>query len=122
MRIEQIEISNYGPFFVPATLVLELDVTVLTGPNDVGKSSVLRLISRLCQPDGQSATNESEFNYDRMFDASKTDWQDREDFGATFHTTLPKKRDGEYREGPLTPGARAIVHVTLGPRNRKRRV
>jgi predicted ATPase len=122
MQIERIEITNYGPFFSPATLELEPEVTVLTGPNDVGKSSVLRLIDRICQNDFSTPAGEAEFNYDRMFDSSNQDWAAREDFGATFHVRLPEKPSVDSQNQNLTPGARAIVRASLGTRNRKRRV
>jgi ABC-type cobalamin/Fe3+-siderophores transport system ATPase subunit len=47
MFIESIQPLNYGPFSGSVTLHLEPDVTVLTGPNDVGKSSLLKLMSRV---------------------------------------------------------------------------
>jgi len=91
MHIESVEFLNYGPFAIPETLVLEPMVTVLTGPNDVGKSSVLRLLSRFCYIDGKAYAEESEFNHDNLF-SSQTEWQKRDDFGAIVKINLAEPR------------------------------
>ena len=51
MILKSITPKNVGPFDGSSTLHLEPDVTVLTGPNDVGKSLALRAIELLCQHD-----------------------------------------------------------------------
>ena len=44
MKIQTIEVAYVGPFAMPTLLRLDPRVTVLTGANDTGKSSVLRAI------------------------------------------------------------------------------
>lgn len=48
MILKSITPKNFGPFCGDSTLQLDSEVTVLTGPNDVGKSLVLRAIEILC--------------------------------------------------------------------------
>lgn len=48
MILKSITPRNFGPFAAESALTLDPDVTVLTGPNDVGKSLVLRAIQILC--------------------------------------------------------------------------
>ena len=44
MILKEVTISGFRSFFTSQTLKIERDVTVLIGPNDVGKSSILRMI------------------------------------------------------------------------------
>ncbi len=64
MIITSITPINYGPFYHPATLELEEDVTVITGSNDAGKSSLLRLIG-YCFDYNLESFNENDVNLDR---------------------------------------------------------
>lgn len=64
MIIESITPINYGPFYHSATLNLEDDVTVLTGANDAGKSSLLRLIA-LCHHHPTLTFGQYDVNFDR---------------------------------------------------------
>jgi ABC-type Mn2+/Zn2+ transport system ATPase subunit len=80
--LESIEPHNYGPFAFPVTLQLEPDVTVLTGPNDTGKSSLLKLIARISSMNVPNGPTEEEFNLDSLHDKPVT-WNERDDFGAT---------------------------------------
>ena len=47
MKLNWIEVAHLGPFAFPTTLKLDPKVTVLTGANDTGKSSLLRAVSLL---------------------------------------------------------------------------
>lgn len=49
MLLRKLEIHHIGPFTFPVEIEFEEDVTVLTGPNDTGKSVVLRLLSLISQ-------------------------------------------------------------------------
>src|SRR5690242_7332067 len=60
---------KYGPFSHAPTIEFEDDVTVLTGPNDTGKTSVLKLIWRICSSGADVA--EDEFNTDSVSAFSK---------------------------------------------------
>lgn len=74
MIIKSVTPINYGPFYHSATLELEDDVTVITGPNDAGKSSLLRLIGMCC---GVNLKTFSE--YDANFDRNQEftgSWED----------------------------------------------
>ncbi len=48
MKIESITITNFGPFLGNHTLALQPDVTVLTGANDTGKSTIIDLLALVC--------------------------------------------------------------------------
>jgi ABC-type transport system involved in cytochrome c biogenesis ATPase subunit len=100
MFIESIQPVNFGPFAFDDCITLEPDVTVLTGPNDVGKSSVLRLIHRVLTI-GSTSPDESEINADNEHDSSEA-WDTRKDFGAVIRVHL-----GD--EDPLPPGTPRLV-------------
>jgi ABC-type transport system involved in cytochrome c biogenesis ATPase subunit len=68
MIFQEITPQGLGPFSVPATLKLEHDVTILTGPNDVGKSYLLRLFQLLC---GTVGVEEDDVNSERVYDAER---------------------------------------------------
>ncbi|WP_417389749.1 ATP-dependent nuclease [Gimesia sp.] len=48
MKLKSITPKNIGPFVSTATLYIDPEVTVITGPNDVGKSLALRAIEIFC--------------------------------------------------------------------------
>lgn len=48
MILKSISPENFGPFVAGTTLEVDPEVTVLTGPNDAGKSLALRAIELLC--------------------------------------------------------------------------
>jgi predicted ATPase len=89
--LESLETQNYGPFAVPVTLELDPEVTVLTGANDTGKSSLLRLLSRISTIESPEAVGEFEFNQDNLHDTA-SNWQERDDFGAVARYQLSRPR------------------------------
>jgi hypothetical protein len=86
MFIESVQPANYGPFALSTTLALEKDVTVLTGPNDAGKSSMLHLLARCLDFDADAA-GQQEFNADNEHEAVEA-WTTRDDFGAVITLRL----------------------------------
>jgi predicted ATP-dependent endonuclease of OLD family len=85
MILKRLVIENYGPFSSRTTLEVDDKVTILTGANDVGKSSILRLIQQICE--GKVIT-EDEVNTYRRYEAN-TPWSEDERVRciATFITT-----------------------------------
>ena len=71
MILKRLHIENYGPFAVAASIDIDRQVTVLTGPNDVGKSTILRLIKTICE---SSKATVDDVNVDRTYD-SGVPWQ-----------------------------------------------
>ncbi len=69
MPLKSLRATNFGPF-VGDELVLEPDVTVITGANDTGKSSMLRLLNLICTKTDRIAVTESDINSDRATDLS----------------------------------------------------
>lgn len=63
MILKQITLSNFGPFAEGTAVDIEPDVTVITGPNDVGKTFALRAIEVLCSDQSIAA---HEVNEDRI--------------------------------------------------------
>jgi hypothetical protein len=106
MLIRSVRVLNYGPFAVADTLFLEPDVTVLTGANDVGKSSLLRLLGYIGRLDGKAQATSSEFNQDRLFDGG-VGWSAREDFGADVEFILQQPL-----AGTVTRHMQGFSHVT----------
>lgn len=62
MILKSVRPRNYGPFVGDSVLQVEPDVTVLTGPNDAGKSMVLRAIDLLCS---EGSISQREVNRER---------------------------------------------------------
>ncbi len=88
MLLAKLVIKNYGPFSVDTELRFEPDVTVLTGANDTGKTSVLNLVGRLCQFKEKGTVGESEVNVNRFGELTAS-WETDAEFGcyALFHGT-----------------------------------
>jgi energy-coupling factor transporter ATP-binding protein EcfA2 len=72
MIIKDITINNYGPFSTPVKIHFHPQVTVLTGPNDTGKSSILRLIDLIWK---NGLITEDDANLDRIYSSSNS-WKD----------------------------------------------
>lgn len=67
MILKKLEIQGYGPFLDKTSLEIDPNVTVLTGSNDVGKSSILRLIQLLFSPSKE--TVEDDQNFDQKYNS-----------------------------------------------------
>ena len=61
MLLQRLTIAGLGPFAEPVTVQIEPDVTVLTGANDTGKSTVLAALAMFC---GTRKMGEGELNND----------------------------------------------------------
>jgi predicted ATP-dependent endonuclease of OLD family len=126
MFIESILPANYGPFAFSTTLVLEKDVTVLTGPNDAGKSSMLHLLARCLDFDADAA-GQQEFNSDNEHEAAEA-WNTRDDFGSVI--TFRLTDDDNAKSGWPPPGwpvvaAKAVAfraRFNIAPQRRGREV
>src|SRR3712207_2182703 len=89
MILRSIEPRYFGPFFSPTRLDIDPEVTVLTGPNDVGKSSLLRLISLLClHPD--CPAEERDVNFDYLHE-QKVNWQQDAEIGCVATFLIPTR-------------------------------
>ncbi len=64
MILKKLVIHGYGPFSTPTSIDIDENVTVFTGQNDVGKSSILRLIRLIC---GDLEPNEDDQNLDHKY-------------------------------------------------------
>ncbi|HEX4142969.1 MAG TPA: AAA family ATPase [Pirellulales bacterium] len=74
MLLKKLIFQHYGPFAAKTELELEDDVTILTGANDTGKSSLLSLIERVCGINrADQVVKDSEINLDRIGE-SKAAW------------------------------------------------
>jgi DNA repair exonuclease SbcCD ATPase subunit len=75
MLLSELVIHNIGPFAEPAKIYFEPDVTVITGANDTGKSSILSAIELVCGLTGNGRVlQESDVNMDRIGEAT-ADWR-----------------------------------------------
>lgn len=112
MILKSIKPLHFGPFAADTTLHLEPEVTVLTGPNDAGKSMALRAIEILCM---ESEIRSHEVNRDRAreFDGN---WGDDPDIACTgvFSVTNSfrlRKANLEFSSGTSLT---VLKQVTLG--------
>lgn len=67
MPLKSLRATNFGPF-VGDTINFESDVTVITGANDTGKSSLLRLLKLICTKTDTIEMTELDVNSDRATD------------------------------------------------------
>lgn len=75
MILTKLVISNYGPFVGQQTLIIDENVTVLTGSNDSGKTLVLKLIEKIFSG---KPISEDEANLERLHSADVVWNQDKE--------------------------------------------
>ena len=68
MILREIRIKGFRSFCEEESLIIESDVTILTGPNDVGKTAVLDLIRMMCDSE---KGNEEDANFDNLREASE---------------------------------------------------
>lgn len=87
MILKSIEPRNFGPFAVPTRIDFEPDVTVLTGPNDTGKSFLLRLIRRICEKGREGAVQQDEVNFPYMHEAEPA-WDHDAKIGCTANFSV----------------------------------
>src|SRR5262245_40439536 len=87
MILKSITPRAFGPFSDSTILEIAPTVTVLTGPNDVGKSLLLRLIALLCRDDQAGDLKESDVNNDAQRDFTGP-WDATQAIGCTAQFTL----------------------------------
>ena len=80
MIIKNINVRNYGPFSTTTLIKFDPEVTILTGTNDTGKTSVLRLIELLWT---RGSVIEDEVNIDRIL-TSTVSWDEDPEVGCTI--------------------------------------
>jgi hypothetical protein len=117
MILQSIEPHNFGPFSSSSVLKIEPDVTILTGQNDTGKSSILRLIELICRDD---TVKEDDVNVYRTHEAN-TSWVQDHEIGctATFITT---KNSVKHLTKGTPPGDRLTVKFSLTPNKKGREI
>ncbi len=75
MLLKKLIVQHYGPFASNTEITFENDVTVITGPNDAGKTSILNLIEVLSgMRGGKRRLSEEEVNLDRI-GSSNGSWE-----------------------------------------------
>ena len=104
--LKSISPRNFGPFAIETTLQLDTEVTVLTGPNDAGKSLALRAIEILCT---EKTIDGHEVNRDRTGEF-KGKWNDDVEIACVgvFETT-----DADLQKRGLPRGTTAGSAITV---------
>ncbi|MCK6548448.1 AAA family ATPase [Myxococcota bacterium] len=118
MRLKQIFPSHFRAFGASARLAVEQDVTVITGPNDAGKTSLLRLIESVLRG---SAGQEHDASALRV-QTGGISWQSDPKFGATviLEVTDPA-RDIAQKPERFRAGDLVKAWVALAPNERGNR-
>ena len=111
MLLRRITPLNFGPFSQRRDLEVDPEVTVLTGANDVGKSSLLRLVSFAC---GETGLVESDVNYDHQFQSGQR-WDQHPDVGCEAEFELNEATVGWLDPVHLTSGHRLILKILPRP-------
>ena len=109
MLLKSITPRNYGPFLAETTLEVDDRVTILTGPNDVGKSLLLRWIALMCDDTQEGKLVENDVNLDYQAAASTT-WANDSTIGgsARFDVTeqsetyVPKLKGAKWQQVDVT--------------------
>ena len=114
MRLVKIAFSNIGPFHIQ-TLSVERDVTALTGPNDSGKSLLLRAISAACRKQPLDEVDVASHYLD-----GRPEWSESPDVGAmlTIEVETPE-RIGELE---VQPGDQILARYFGAPNYRQDRL
>jgi hypothetical protein len=89
MRIKSITAHRLGPFFEPFTLELDPRVTIITGANDVGKSSLLRALELSM---ANQAASKGFINHDHVQTSQKA-WSKDESVTVEAHVLLTQAAD-----------------------------
>jgi predicted ATP-dependent endonuclease of OLD family len=127
MILKKLTINHFGPFSSRTVLDVSPNVTILTGANDVGKSSILRLIEIIFK--NKRDVQKKEYNITRLVKApwdrddqwhcdveleAPPDFQDRLNTMNRLLQYGSKDRDTEI-EIPLLPGDRITLRYYLAP-------
>lgn len=115
MVIESVKFINVGPFSRSDELSMEDDVTILTGPNDVGKSSVLEILDHVCSGD---PIRESLVNVDHLAGRGN-DWKEGDDIGCQVRVRVTDDTisDG-LLEGGFKNGDRVSIFLPLNGKSK----
>jgi predicted ATP-dependent endonuclease of OLD family len=107
MILTRLLIYRFGPFAVPATLEIEPEVTVLTGPNDTGKSCILRLIQLIFS---KGSITQKDVNVDNLFEMNSS-WD--KDTGIQTVATFTLTDAWKYYFNGVNLTAGDIVEITI---------
>ncbi len=115
MLLKEITPHNLGPFAFPAKLRIEPDITVLTGPNDAGKSWYLRLIELMCGAAKPGTASESDVNSDYLL-ASARQWDEDASIKITATFIATDQTKAHIPTLSVKPGDEFAVNLQLAPR------
>lgn len=111
MRLTSLTIHRVGPFFASAQIKIDRNVTILTGPNDVGKSTVLSCVKQLLE---QRKIEEDAVNHDHV-QTSTEPWN--ADAQITIAGVFEFQNEREAYAGyQYTPGDTATVTLRPAPK------
>ena len=115
MILKTIEPLNFGPFAHATKLFIDPEVTVLTGPNDTGKSNVLKLIHLICN---RSPAEEKDYNHDRI-GKTPNPWHSDTEFGCTLSAIVTENSLQYFSQmGLMQAKDEIFVFIGLAPNNR----
>ena len=97
MILKKLEIQYFGPFAFPTTLEIDPEVTVLTGANDTGKSSVLKLLRMICN---QQQLTLDEVNAYRILESPGA-WSSDNEIACTATFTTERNIDRHFNGAHL---------------------
>jgi len=120
MILKSLLINNFGPFAVPTKISFENTTTILTGQNDVGKSSILRLLNIL---GGDQTIEENDVNTYHIHEANMP-WQDDDSIycEATYIITNNFVKYFKTAAANFGPGWEVTVKFYLAPNKKRREV
>ena len=114
MKLIYLNIAKLGPFYHKQQIDIDPRVTILTGSNDVGKSSVLRLLSRFL---ANEKADEMDVNQDHLQEAQRT-WTDDPAPQMELGFELKFSTEAENWAQHLTPGDKARVCRSMAHRGK----
>ena len=114
MILKKIEPVHFGPFTTGTSLTFDPEVTVLTGPNDTGKSSILWLLRTIFR---QEKLPERYYNQFRV-GAIRDSWEKDPELGAILTVELTERSKTHFalpNPDAIKAGDSLKLHYKLAP-------
>ena len=121
MKLLSITPRHFGPFSGRSELLVHPEITILTGANDAGKSSLLRCLALMCRDDQEGTLVERDVNSSYHFSHTKS-WRADPQIGATAAFEVTERTSHYVVNAVLPPGVTLNAAFHLAPEVFSRKV
>lgn len=120
MLLRKLQIVHFGPFACPTEITFERTVTALTGANDTGKSTILKLLSYI---GGGRPLRENDVNLHHLFaNDTSSSWEQDKELSSIVTCELQPNDLAQLPKTILVPGSEVDVQVSLAPSVKEYRI